>query len=47
MNFEGKAVLITGSTRGIGKVTAGGFLARGAQLALLLVRKLLGLAMLV
>jgi len=33
MNFEGKAVLITGSSRGIGKATARAFLNSGARVA--------------
>ena len=34
MGFTDKAILITGSTRGIGKVTAADFLARGARIAI-------------
>lgn len=34
MNFEGKAILITGSSRGIGKATAQAFLNLGARVAI-------------
>ena len=34
MNFEGKKVLVTGSSRGIGLATARAFLAQGAQVAI-------------
>jgi len=34
MNFQGKAVLITGSSRGIGKATAQAFLNSGARVAI-------------
>lgn len=33
MDFSGKSVLVTGSSRGIGKATAGAFLGQGARVA--------------
>ena len=33
MTFEGKAVLVTGGSRGIGRATAAAFLAAGARVA--------------